>query len=262
MLRAKKGEKVEREYFSKGDSGFIPQRYIKEHDKGHRPVENVQGEMPVPRIEMELLNEHGINESMAFFTWFLLNRCEPCGCELCGCDRGECECLPNVPAIDNIAAEVHFYDIAACCEKLKEADMKALKKEYKQKLSDKKATKNKSDNYYYAKIGYYSKGGTEKRKSQYTEDYAIIYRDWAHLNPSPPEQKKQINAKSHGELIMEYVKKYPMDTATHMADSTIQYSPQILEKYERRPKGLSEEKANRILSKLKKANPNMKLKIE
>lgn len=140
------------EYFMKKE--YFNEFVINEHDKGHRPIEY---------IEQDYFEELGLDISMSFFKWYLLNYCEPCETYI---------------AYDKKPLE--FYDIVKCASELKNQNIKELKKEYS---NCNNAEYEDANTYYFAEIEFYKKP-TDKNHVVKLSDYAVIYNGWAYLDPS------------------------------------------------------------------------------
>lgn len=208
---------AEEEYYIR--NGIISNRIMKEHNKGHRPINH---------IEKEYFEELSLNVSMRFFKWYLEKHCTYCDCEICGCDKNSCICK-DFDEYDAEVMGINFYDIVACSEKLKKEDLKKLKQEYKNDTQ----TKNLSDEYFYAKVEHFiSPTRWEKIKC---ESFAIVYRDWAHIKPNGKNSKVQIKSEPK------------------------EFNAKILKKYYRRPDEMSKDIAEEIINKLSKSNHNLRL---
>ena len=166
-----------------------------------------EGRKPISRVTKEDISAHGI-KSLSMFKWFLMKHCE-------SCERHHTSPEYNI---------TDFYDIAYCCEKFNNFDMKALNKEYaeynkqKRECNVEREQEYQESGFYYAKVKYSIRNFKGAR--QHYEEYAIIYRGWAHL---APDNKKSIEG-NHFDIIKEY---------------------------KRRPKEMPKETASAILSKLK-----------
>lgn len=214
---------AEEEYYI--DKGVISHRVMQEHNKGHRPIEH---------IEKDYFDELGLNVSMRFFKWYLEKYCDYCDCEICGCDKNSCTCdFGSLWEYDAEYLGINFYDIVACGEQLKQEDLKKLKQEYKSDTQETNSKKNTSDEYFYAKVEHFiSPTRWEKIKC---EDFAIVYRDWAHIKASGKNSKVQIKSDPK------------------------EFNAKILKKFYRRPDEMSKEIAEEIINKLSKSNHNLKL---
>lgn len=205
-------------------NGRIYERFIKEHDKGHRPIDYIE------KSYFEDLKLKELHISMRFFKWYLKKHCNTCDCEPCGCDKNSCKC-ENYENYDAEVMELNFYDIVACSENLKKEDINKLKLEYKNDTSK----KNMSSEYFYAKIEYF-KSPNRAEKKRY-EDYAIVYRGWAYMKPNGTNHKVKIKA----------------------TEEQKEYDTHILNQYFRRPEEMSKSTADGIIDRLSKSNHNLKL---
>jgi hypothetical protein len=246
-MHRKTSEFDDQAFFFVGKS--TPLRYMNEYDRDH---------LPLGSISPERLKEYGVSVSIAFFEWYLLNHCDICDCERCGCAKGQCSC-GGVTSVDPEILDLDCYDIEKCAEQLRVADMQALKTEYKKMLADKKQKKNTSNEFYYARIKHYK--SPERGKKVEHEKYAIIYRDRAYINLSPNERGIMMKVDVE-ERAKRYAEKYPAKIEIGMLKRAAAYDPVILQKYQRRPKGLPEKTAEAILRKLRKKNPKIELATE
>ena len=216
--------KYNEEYYIQ--NGIIYERVIKEHDKGHRPIEH---------IEKDYFEELGLkNVSMRFFKWYLEKHCSKCNCELCGCDKDCCDC-EDIYSYDYEERKIVFYDIVACSEQLKKEDIKKLKDEYA-KDNEEKKTKDEyffagSDEYFFARIEYFT-SPTRWDKVR-DEGCAIIYRDKAYRKGNKNEK------------------------GLTMKPNPSEYDHKIIEPFSIRPKDMDKEIADNIEKRLKKSNPNI-----
>lgn len=198
------------EYYMR--NGYFNKLVIDEHNNGHRPVEH---------IERDYFEELGIDVSMNFFRWYLLNHCEPCETYI---------------AYD--IRPLEFYDIVECSEKLKNENIDKLKKEYKayNNIHNDASIKN-DNNYYFAEVEYAkkpSKGIVVKHK-----DFAIIVGNWAYLNPDSKYKRVSIPknpTKYDNKIIKKYYRR-PSQMPQEVADA-------ILNKLSKTHKDLQLEKVN------------------
>jgi hypothetical protein len=157
--------------------------------------------------------------------------------------------------------EPTFYDIVACCEKLKRSNIELLEKERKNETAEEKKLKNTCNKCFYIKIEYSTSQTNHKR--QYHEGYAILYRDWAYVKPKGTSHRIDIkNALNRKEKINKikaetYVdKENEIKAKKHIANME-SANLCILETYQRRPRNISEEQKImlvEIFNKLKKQN--------
>jgi len=164
-----------------------------------------EGKKPYSRITKEDMLKYGVDESVAFFRWYVKEFCP------------SCEWHHSSPKFN----ETSFYDIEACCNRFKKADIEELRSKYK---SQKKPKTNSTveDAPYYARVEYSISTYSGRRK--YLEAYAIIWRCWAYIKDD--YRKEIIRKKIDGK---------------HFC---------ISERYPSRPEGMPETVAEAILEKI------------
>ena len=198
------------DYFMRRD--YFNEFVLAEHDKGHRPVEY---------IERDYFEELGLNVSLEFFKWYLLNHCKPC----------ETYIAYDIKPLE-------FYDIVECAKKLKSEDIKKLKKEYKSFNNIHNIDAANNDNsYYFAEVEYSkkpSKGIVVKYK-----DYAIVLGNWAYFDPNSKYKRVSVpeNPTRYDNKIIKKYSRRPSQMSQEVADS-------ILNKLSKTHKDLQLEKIN------------------
>ena len=121
-----------------------------------------EGKKPVSNITKEDIQEHGINEGITFFRWFVKKYCSS----------------SEWHHTSSKYNETSFYDVESCCANFLNRDIEKLKEEYKSQLKSKPVVST-DDAPYYAKVEYSFSTFSGGRK--YLEAYAIVHRCWAYI---------------------------------------------------------------------------------